>query len=49
MADEKEKAIEKMQPQPKVRPEAVDEELSEIDLESVSGASIIDCATRKNQ
>ena len=48
MADEQEKVIEKMQPNPKLQPEGVDDELSETDLESVSGASIVNCATRKN-
>ncbi len=39
MAQEKEKAIEKGQLPPEVQPEAVEDELSEADLESVSGAS----------
>lgn len=43
MAQEQEKRIEKVQLPPKVQPEAVEDELSDADLESVSGASLIDC------
>ncbi len=43
MTEEKEKAIEKAQLPPKVQPEAVEDELSEADLESVSGASLVEC------
>ncbi len=43
MAQEQEKAIEKAQLPPRVQPEAVEDELSEADLESVSGASLVDC------
>ena len=49
MAEEKEETIEKVQPHPKAKPEAADDELSETDLESVTGASIVNCATRQTK
>ncbi len=45
MANETEKPIEQGQLPPKLQPEAVEDDLSEADLESLSGASLIDCPT----
>jgi hypothetical protein len=48
LADKKEKAIEKVQLPAKVQLEAVEDDLSEADLESVAGGTVIDaCHTLK--
>jgi class 3 adenylate cyclase len=47
MSDDDEEMIENVSVSPEAKPEAVEDELSDADLESVAAASLIDCPTRQ--